>query len=315
MGRDVLTIVQRLGWTHKVVHREVWIAPCPYCHDGDANPEKQVRGARGFSVNLDHGGGHCLACSWSGTILDLERDHGLVAPVLPFPDRGHERRSPDPPEPIVPPSMYQQGFSAYTAARDYLKSRGFEKDAVVAWKLGATIRRFGGEPFEAVAIPTLTEGGAPIGYKFRLVAPGEGPKYLKTKGTPQDLRGRARRRDAVAGGRPAGRFDSVWRRHLGPRLDGAGAAVPPGDPRLRRGRRGGRRCDEGGEGDRDQPVPPGEAAEPAQGLERRAGRGPPGPGAPGSHPRQRAGVAARMGRGPPLGGGRGDRVPAPGRGA
>ena len=49
MGRDVLTIVQRLGWTHKVVHREVWIAPCPYCHDGDANPEKQVRGARGFS--------------------------------------------------------------------------------------------------------------------------------------------------------------------------------------------------------------------------------------------------------------------------
>src|SRR3990167_2887082 len=189
MGRDVLTIVQRLGWTHKVVHREVWIAPCPYCHDGDANPEKQVRGARGFSVNLDHGGGHCLACSWSGTILDLERDHGLVAPVLPFPDRGHERRSPDPPEPIVPPSTYQQGFSAYTAARDYLKSRGFEKDAVVAWKLGATIRRFGGEPFEAVAIPTLTEGGAPIGYKFRLVAPGEGPKYLKTKGTPQDLVG------------------------------------------------------------------------------------------------------------------------------
>ena len=203
MVTDVLALVGRFGCAYNERNGEVWIAPCPFCDDGQSNPTKQVKACRGLSVNLEHGGYHCLACSASGVVTKLAEHYGVDVPRRddraptsdgwnppPRQRRAKAKQKTEDAETPRPVREYQQAFGDMRGVVDYLKGRGFDKDAVQAWRLGAAMRSVGGPRLPCVAIPSIAEDGTLLAWKFRPVErPEGGPKYTKTKGTPQPLVG------------------------------------------------------------------------------------------------------------------------------
>ncbi len=182
MSTDILDSIRALGWAYKVKHREAWIAPCPFCDDGAANPERQMRACRGFAVNLDHGGFHCFACGESGSVLKIA---GVKRPPD---DRGQtsDRYEPRPAKPVgeIPPlRFYRSQWNRHPAGVEYAKARGFNRESILAWGLGWDGAR------DALAIPTIDSKGTVRCWKFRMRNPGSGPKYNRTAGAPSLLHG------------------------------------------------------------------------------------------------------------------------------
>ena len=174
---DVLEAVRTLGWAHHVAatEGEVYCSPCPKCGDGEDNPGKNVRSRRGFSISLDHGAYHCKRCDARGVVTEFV--NGSAAWTAGPTSTGYVA-PPSAPVVVPPLATYWRALGDSVPARDYLKGRGFTYDAVKAWRLGYDPSR------NAITIPTISKAGDVLGYKYRMINPGEGPKYGKTRGTP-----------------------------------------------------------------------------------------------------------------------------------
>lgn len=189
--RDVLAALQSCGWEPFVRSGEAWIAPCPFCDDGANNPAKQQKACRGFSVNLDHGGYHCLACGKSGVVTTLVKENGGTLDggwsAGPTSDGYHGttvQARKDVPEGLKPVRFYRSQWEMNPGGVEYAKGRGFNKESILAWGLGWDPGR------NALAIPTINpQTGDPSRWKFRIKDHGSGPKYKVTPDCPQDLVG------------------------------------------------------------------------------------------------------------------------------